>query len=98
MVPLTTKEKDDGTEQEDHGRKSKCKIIAIVLRGVVRINETNPNRKGDTDLLSICHGDLADHCANVNEEVEILEIQSIILATRARKKGWTHHIDARSSE
>lgn len=86
MVPLTTKEKDDGTEQEDHGRKSKCKIIAIVLHGVVGINEINPNRMGNTDLLNIWHGDLADHCANANEEVEILEIQSVILATRARKK------------
>ena len=85
MVPLMTKEKDDGTEQEDHGRKSKCKIKAIVLRGVVGINEINPNRKGNTDLLSIWHGDLAGQCANINEEVEILEIQSVILVTQARK-------------
>jgi hypothetical protein len=34
MILLATKEKDDGTEQEDHRRKSKCEIITIILQGI----------------------------------------------------------------
>jgi len=35
MISRATKEKDDGTEQKDRGRKGKCKIKTMVLRGVV---------------------------------------------------------------
>ena len=49
-------------------------------------SEDHLHVKDDTDLLSICHGDLADHSANVNEEVEILGIKPVILTTRAREK------------
>jgi hypothetical protein len=45
-----------------------------------RLEESILLEKG-TNLLSICHGDLTDHCTNVDEEVEILEIQSAILTT-----------------
>ena len=30
-VPITTKEKDDGTKQENNSRQGKCKIVAIIL-------------------------------------------------------------------
>ena len=42
--------------------------------------------KDGTHLLSICHGDLADHSANVDEEVEILVEKLVILTTRMREK------------
>lgn len=41
--------------------------------------------KEDTDLLSICHRDLADHSANVDEEVEILGMKTVMLTTRAEE-------------
>lgn len=58
----------------------------MVLRGVVGDQKDHLHVKEDTDLLSICHGDLADHSANVDEEVEILGMKSVILTTRAREE------------
>ena len=34
LVPVATEEKNDGTEQEDHGGKRKCEIITIILRSI----------------------------------------------------------------
>jgi len=41
VVHVTAKEKDDGAKQENNGRKSKCKIITIILRTMV-IRVTDP--------------------------------------------------------
>ncbi len=49
-----------------------------------------------TNFLSICHGDLANHCTNVDEEVEILQEQSVMLIDNVQEK--THHINTRSSQ
>ena len=48
-----------------------------------------------TNLLSIRHGDLANHCTKVDEEIEILQRQSVMLIDDLQEKA--HHIDTRSS-
>ncbi|SRR6266478_3252418 len=90
------KKKDNGAKQENNGRESKCEIITIILRTIAG-DQSDQSRIGDkTNLLSIRHGDLANHCTNVDEEVEILQKQSVMLIDGVQEKA--HHINTRCSQ